>query len=107
MVQCSKCTFRTKYPGGKKCWSLTPPLCGNCAYDLDQKMDKTLGKLQKKIIVKRFIQTEVIPVLLAYRQSPDYRIYKKTYIRKPSTNGGRLSKKNLSNGSMISDVAES
>jgi len=106
MVQCSKCEFRTKYPGGKKCWELEPPLCGDCAYVLDQKLSKKMGKLENNILIKRFLKEEVIPVLLEFKQVPKISLYKKTYIRKPSTHGGRFSPNSLTKGSIISNVSE-
>ncbi len=98
MVQCAKCEFRTKYPGGKMCWELERPLCGDCAYELDQKLHMKLEKLKNNPLIKRFLEEEVIPVLLKYKQNPNFELYKKTYIRKPSTKGGRFSSKNSSKG---------
>lgn len=106
MVQCSKCTFRTKYPGGKMCWELEKPLCGGCAYELDQALVKKLEKLQKNPLIKRFLEEEVIPVLLKYKQNPNFAFYKKTYIRKPSTNGGRFRTGKTSSTGLISQCLE-
>jgi len=100
MVQCSACDFRTKYPGGKMCWRLEPPLCGDCAYQLDSQLDKKFSKLEKNRIIKKFLKEEVIPILLKYKQTPNYKFYKKTYIRKPSTRGGRLGQKSSSKGTV-------
>lgn len=102
MVQCAACEFRTKYPGGKKCWDLDRPLCGDCAYALDQQLNKKLDKLQKNPLIKRFIQEEILPVLIKYKQNPNFELYKKTYVRKPSTKGGRLgSREEIPNSSLI------
>lgn len=98
MVQCSACEFRTKYPGGKMCWELDKPLCGDCAYQLDHSLNKKLEKLQKNPLIKRFIAEEVLPILIKYKQNPNFALYKKTYIRKPSTKGGRFSSKSSSKG---------
>jgi len=94
MVQCSKCTFGTKYPRGAKCWQLEKPLCGDCAYELDHKLNKKLAQLEKNPLIRKFLQDEVIPILLKYNQKTIFKLYEKTYIRKPSTRGGRLSQKN-------------
>ena len=100
MVQCSACEFRTKYPGGKMCWMLEPPLCGDCAYQLDNKLSKKLEKLKNNSLIKMFIKEEVIPILLLYKQNPNFELYKKTYIRKPSTKGGRLGQKSSTKGTI-------
>jgi len=105
MVKCAKCEFRTKFPQRKICWKLEEPLCGNCAYELDQKLAKKLEKLRKNPLIKRFLEEEIIPVLLLYKQNPNFQLYKKVYTRKPSTKGGRLSTKNSSNG-LISQCVE-
>jgi len=106
MVQCSNCEFRTRFPGGKKCWELDAPLCGKCAYELDQKLVKKSEALENNILIKRFIQTEIIPVLLQYKQNPNFKFYKKMYIRKPSTNGGRLSRKSSNLGVVLTHTEE-
>lgn len=87
------------------CWELDRPLCGDCAYELDQKLSKKLEKLRKNPLIKMFLEEEVIPVLLKYKQNLHFELYKKTYIRKPSTKGGRLSSKNSSKG-IISQCVE-
>lgn len=93
MVQCATCEFRTKYPGGKKCWELERPLCGDCAYELDQKLSKKLESLERNPLIKKFIHDEIIPILIKYKQNPNFELYKKIYIRKPSTKGGRFGNK--------------
>ncbi len=80
------------------CWQLDKPLCGDCAYLLDQKLDKKADKLMKNPIVKKFIKEEIIPILLQFKQQPNFKLYKKTYVRRPSTKGGRFSTKNSSKG---------